>query len=321
MRRLLLLCWVLGMFSAEGMALSPPPPDTRPWAVAYASFFNPQSTGNRSDDAVRLFALDPEKTVLLLLRALERQQPEELRWQAIWGLSSIRSPAGLEPLLQVAGDAGESIRIRSSAIFSLASLQETEATKDPRVTKLCLDLLNQKNRDLLNATAYAVALEKSPDGIRAIRNAFESAPTNQLASLIHALMVSGDPEASAFVFRNVPAPAASESDSLCVSYTLLMMKQPIREAEPFMTKLLHGKSSWFKSIAFEYFKTFPNEYVAQDLLKALDETKYSPAYETNRAEIIDAFIAAPLVSERTKEKLRQKNPIPQPDPFAGFSGQ
>jgi hypothetical protein len=303
------------MFSAEGMALTPAPPDTRTWEVAYASFFNAQSTGHRSDDAARLFALDPSKTVSLLLRALERQQPEELRLRAVWGMSAVQSPAGLEPLLKIASDPSESIRIRNSAINVMAYFP------DARITKLCLEILKQKDRELLNAAAQTLAVRKSPEGVSAIRDAFEFATTDQLPGLLYSLLTSGDPEASAFVFKNVPAPTESSSDDLRFSYALLMMQQPSRETEPFMTKLLHGKDRWCKAMAFAYFRTFPNEYVAQDLLKALDDTKESPAFGTSRSGLIEAFLAAPLVSERTKEKLRQKKPLPRPSPFAGFPGQ
>lgn len=262
-----------------------------------------------SRDSERLLKLNREKAVTLLMEALDKKNPRSIRIKAIAGLGTVRE--AVDSLIELAIDNSEEISVRGY-VLNLGMRWQ----RDPRCLDLALKIVGRRDMTLAPYVIWILSDYKSPEAIAGLRQCFDFFPSAHLSSLVHALWLSGDPEASRFVWQRVDLKGPAIPDDLYQAYALVQANQPIVEAKPIMAELFYStKDTIVKRSGYTYFKAFPNEAIAYALLRALraqaDRKEYY--WEPEEAEaLIDAFISADSVTEPTKAKLREFKPKPKP---------
>lgn len=279
-------------------ALSPPPPDNRNWDEAYRSFNNAETNTDR--DGQRLLTLDRNQAVKVLLSALGRETPTLIRLRAIDTLGNGRVSESIDALVQIVTDSSEELRIRHYALNIGLRYQ-----KDPKCLSLALEFVNARDAQMTPSAIWVMSEYKSPEAIAGLRKCFDFYPDKDLGSLIRALTLSGDPEASQFIWQKLQPTKETLSTDAFEACIYAFADQPISDAQAFMAPLVYSDVFELQYAAFRYFAAYPNDYVAQKLCLILKQKSKHLWGNPEVLAMIESYQNAESLSEETQTQLKQ----------------
>ena len=276
-----------------------PAPDERPWDQVIHSFesTHAQNANDGEWDGRRLLTIDRDKAITYLLSAIATNQADNIRLKATGALGWCNVTDGIPALVALALNETEPTSLRKSALNP-----GLRYMKDDRTLIAALPLATNGNEQIRSEAYWALSGNGTIQAIRGLDHALMRESPARKEEVIRALNYSENPLAGQVVLNYYATGELPDDERTMRSFANCMNTYRRAEAQHIMRPLCRDEDSLVALMALQYFGSFPNNDVAQDLITYIEQRKGDGSW---LFDTVNCFLKSDSVSESYKVILRR----------------